>query len=112
MKQTHRLRGQQEFKDLFRRGRRIEALFFHLMVRKNSISRLRLGCVASRAVDKRATVRNRLRRRAREWVMREARLRHSSCDVAIIFKKSASVASRAKLYEELERAFQKIKPTA
>lgn len=109
MKQTHRLRGQQEFKNLFRRGRRIESSSFHLMAGRRSAGHLRIGCVTSRAVDRRATVRNRLRRRAREWVMKQEELRSLPCDIAIVFKKSAPGTSRAKLYEELERAFQKIR---
>lgn len=92
-----------DFQLLFSRGRHVESPLFRLAWRKNDLARSRFAFVASKAVAKRAVVRNRLRRRAREWYRRRSELFHAPIDLAVIFKKDAAEATRALLYEELER---------
>lgn len=92
-----------DFRSLFLRGRRIQSPFFHLVWQKNGLSCPRFAFVASKAVSKRAVVRNRLRRRAREWYRKRSELFNVPVDVAIIFKKEAVGATRTLFYEELER---------
>ena len=64
--------------------------------------------MAPLTVDKRSTVRNKLRRRTREWVRRHINELRRPFDIAIIFKKEAAAATRENFYEELARTFKKI----
>lgn len=107
MKRVHRISRQDDFRRLLRRGRRFESPLFRVMVHANTYAYLRIAFVVGRTVDKRAAVRNSLRRRSREWVRTHIPLERS-LDVMIVFKKAACVASRKELIAELERVFKRI----
>ncbi|OGZ98811.1 MAG: ribonuclease P protein component [Candidatus Sungbacteria bacterium RIFCSPHIGHO2_02_FULL_47_11] len=109
---VHRLNEQNDIRAVLRRGRKIESLLFRATFRKNPFARLRFTSVASRAIDKRAVVRNRLRRRAREWVCTRSGRLNEPFDIVIVFKKNATVARRKSFYEELGRVFKKIREGA
>lgn len=104
MQRMQRLAAAGDFQLLFSRGRRLESSLFRLVWRKNDLPCSRFAFVASKTVAKRAVVRNRLRRRAREWYRRRAELFQRPVDLAIIFKKDVARATRALFYEELERS--------
>lgn len=106
MKRQHRLSLPQDFKSLFRRGKRIENPLLRVIVLANRLSYARLALVAPRAIEKRAVLRNRLRRRTSEWIRRNAVL-GLSLDIAIFFKREAVGAPRRKLYEELRKIFDR-----
>jgi len=91
-----------DFRFLFSRGRRVESPLFRLVWLKNNLACSRFAFVVSRAVSKRAVIRNRLRRRAREWYRKQGEPFQAPVDLAIIFKKEAASATRATLYEELK----------
>lgn len=101
------LKGEADFRQLFRKGQRFESVFFRLLVGKNLVEHSRFAFITPRSLDKRSTVRNRLRRRAREWVRKNPVLSKPK-DVAIIFKKEAVGATRKKFYEELDKIFRKL----
>ncbi len=63
--------------------------------------------VTPRSLDKRSTVRNRLRRRAREWIRKNIPLTKPN-DTAIFFKKEAIAVSKNKFYEELAKIFTRL----
>lgn len=105
MEQMHRLRSSLDIEGTLRRGRKNEGALFRLLVCANRYGCLRLAFIASRAADKRAVVRNRLRRRAREWVRARPGILQMSVDAVLIFKREASSAPREVFYKELERAF-------
>lgn len=107
MRQTHRLRSRKDIEHILWRGRKIDGPLFRLVAAPNSYGYLRLALIASRSVDKRAVARNRLRRRAREWVRKKSEILQIPADAAIIFKKPASGASQKIFYEELARLFLK-----
>ena len=104
MQPSQRLSAAGDFRLLFSRGRRVESPLFCLVWRKNNLPCSRFAFVASKGVAKAAVVRNRLRRRAREWYRKRTKLFHASVDLAIIFKKDAVEATRDTFYEELERS--------
>jgi ribonuclease P protein component len=108
MRRRFRLSKRNDFKPLFTDGKRIESSLFRLAYRRNLIGHVRLALVTSRSVDKRATVRNRLRRRAKEWLRAQEERMRQPLDVAIIFKKEAAKAPRKKFYEELKRSFNRV----
>lgn len=106
MKRQHRLSLPQDFKSLFRKGKRVETPLLRVIILANSLSYARLALVAPRAIEKRAVLRNRLRRRTSEWIGRNAVL-DLPLDIAIFFKREAVGAPRKKLYEELRKIFGK-----
>lgn len=104
MKKIYRLTDEVNFRRLFQKGQKIESKFFRLVTGKNSREHSRFAFITSRSLDKRSVVRNRLRRRAREWIRKNAVLNRPS-DTAIIFKKEAVTASKKQFYEELAKIF-------
>lgn len=104
MPSRQRLAAAGDFRILFSRGVRIETPLFRLVWRRNNLPRSRFAFVVSKTVAKRAVARNRLRRRTREWYQKQAHRCAASVDLIIIFKREAAQATRASLYEELERA--------
>lgn len=106
MKKDYRLRAAKDLRILIRWGRRVETPLFRLVYRPNRLSRARFAFVASLAVDKRFSVRNRLRRRAGEWIRKRPEFMKKPIDAAIFFKKESARAPRKKFYEELEKLLQ------
>lgn len=102
------MRGQKEFKFLFRNGRRIERPIFRVVFIKNKLGYPRYALIAPKTASKLATTRNRLRRRAKEWIRRNPQVNLAPYDLAIVFKKEAASASKNRFYEELKKAFEQI----
>lgn len=102
----HRLQSIKDFRTLFRFGRRQDSLLFKIVTRPNSLSFTRIAFIAPKTVDKRAVVRNRLRRRAREWVRVYAPPPEQSIDIALTFKKGAGDARKDLFYEDIKSLFR------
>ena len=103
----HRLQSAKDFRTLFRYGRYFESSFFKLVARQNTLPYDRFAFIAPKTVDKRAVVRNRLRRRAREWMLAYHFPARSPLDVAVLFKKEVVTATKANFYEELSRIIRR-----
>lgn len=84
----------------------METPLLRVIILANRLSYARLALVAPRAIEKRAVLRNRLKRRIGEWIRCNAVL-GLSLDIAIFLKREAVVAPRRKLYEELCKIFGK-----
>lgn len=111
MKRIHRLGRGKELNLLFARGRRFHSSLFHISVRTRSPSdeaASRFVFVVPRSVDKRAVARNRLRRRAREYVRRRIEILPRASDIAITIRKGAAVVSRKEFYAELRDILARI----
>ena len=108
MRKAHRLASRKDIEELFRRGQRTESALFRLVAARNASGRLRFALVAPRAADKRAAARNRIRRRAREWVRRRPGILALPYDAAIVFKKQAVGAPRPAFYKDLEFIFSRL----
>lgn len=107
MKKNQKL-GNQDIRQLLTRGGRVESPLFRMVFRKNNLGFARFLFVISRKAEKHAVKRNRMRRRAREWLRQESGSARMPADIGIIFKKGASAASRRVLYEELKRTVHSI----
>lgn len=103
MKSVHRLREQKDFTHLFRTGRRVNTPFFSFVALKSGKKGTRLACIVSKNTVKSAVVRNRLRRRVKEWFRVRAPMPRDPVDIAIIVTKKAVGAPRALFYEELKK---------
>lgn len=106
MEKVVALRASADFRLLYRWGRKTESPLFRIIVRRNTLSHSRLAFVAAKAINKRATVRNRLRRRAREWVRKHVSAPSEPVDMGIFFKKEAVIAPRKLFYGELEQTIK------
>ena len=106
MKRIHRLGRGKELNLLFARGVRLHSPLFQISVRvrpqSDSSDPSRFVFVVPRSVDKRAVIRNRLRRRAREYVRRSIGTLPRASDIAITIRKEAAAASRTNFYAELQ----------
>lgn len=108
MKKIHRLRGKKDFQRIFRGGERLETPFFSFVGRMQALSYGRFVSIVSKQTARSAVVRNRLRRRAREWIRTNSPLLTKSVDLALVIKKDATGLSRQRFYEELENGTKKI----
>lgn len=108
MKRINRLGRGKELGTLLRYGRRISSPLFQLLVRPSGRAHPRFVLVAARTVDKRAVVRNRLRRRAREYLRKNMAGLPPGLDIAVIIKKEAASASRNEFYEDLRQTVSRI----
>lgn len=108
MRKEYRLRDPSQIKHLLRSGRRVETALFRVVARNNGLFHPRFVFIAGKSVDKRATVRNRLRRRVREWIRTRPELLKMPLDIAFFFKKEGVDASNAVFYGELKKTISKL----
>lgn len=108
MKRNYRLSKPADFRVLLRIGRRTETPLFRLIYRPNQLAHGRFAFVAPLSVDKRSSVRNRLRRMAREWVRKRPEFMQRPVDAVLFFKKEAVLVSRKKFYEELDQMLRRL----
>lgn len=110
-----RLHVSAEYQAVFGEGRRVSGTFFRLHVRLPlEGGRTRLGVTVSKRVDKRAVVRNRLRRQAKECfrVLREGL---PAGDYVLLAKPEAAKAETAAVRADLLSLFNRartLKPMA
>jgi ribonuclease P protein component len=104
----HSLRERTDFQRLFQQGRKIRTPFFILIYSRGATQGIRFGCVIGKNVSKKAVVRNRLRRRSREFMrLREDEFKEPT-DIILIYSNHAISISRKQLYQELYHAVSRI----
>lgn len=110
-----RLHVSAEFQSVFGEGRRLSGTYFRLHARLPlEGGPTRLGVTVSKRVDKRAVVRNRLRRQAREC-FRLSRAALPPGDYVLLAKPEAAKAGHAAVRAELLSLFERartLKPMA
>ncbi len=106
MIRIHRLQSAKDFRALFHFGRRKETHLFKLTTLPNNLSFSRFAFIAPKTVDKRAVVRNQLRRQCREWVRTHCSSPLEGLDVVIFFKKNAKEATKKEFYKDLATLLQ------
>lgn len=87
---------------LLRRGKRTSHPLLFVVWQKSRESVSQFAFIVPRAVDKRAVVRNRLRRRMREFMRRYSGRLARPVDAAITCRPAAAAASKDVFYEALE----------
>ncbi len=60
---AHRLKKEKDFQEVMKQGRTVSKAFLILKFRKNDLAVTRIGFVVSQKISKRATIRNRVKRR-------------------------------------------------
>lgn len=82
---------------------RIESALFRISIRPWKLGSRRFVFIVPKSVDKRAVVRNILKRRARELVRKHPDLLSRYVEVVVVSKKDIINATRKEFYKELER---------
>lgn len=103
MNRSSRMPRSDDIQRVLRFGGRADAGMISGRFLPNRAGRARFAFVIPRAVDKRSTARNRLRRRIREWFRARPDSMAAPLDIVIVARKGAEAYSRTHLYEELER---------
>ncbi len=109
MQRMYRLSRGRDLERLLRRGRRVLSSLFEVIVQKNKGLHARFAFIVPKRVAKRAVIRNKLRRRMREWVRRDQSALSAPYDVAVVCRSGAPAATRAKFYEEFTRLLAEFK---
>ena len=104
--EIHRLQSTKDIRALFRLGRHRESSFFRITTRRNTLLYSRFAFIAPKTINKKAVVRNRLRRRAREWIRMHVAASSYSFDVALTFKKTGVTATKNQFYEDIATLFR------
>jgi len=102
-----RLSGKADFDRVFAAARRKGSRFFRLVLADNVHGWARLGMAVSRRVDKRAVVRNRLRRQVRES-LRAAWPGLPAIDIVVTAKPEAARADRADVWRDLVQLWPRL----
>ncbi|MDZ3823519.1 MAG: ribonuclease P protein component [Pseudoxanthomonas sp.] len=95
-----RLSGKAQFDRVFAAGHRRGSRYFRLVVADNGLDHPRLGMAVSRRIDRRAVVRNRLRRQVREAFRLHWR-DLPAIDVVVTARPEAAHAPRAEVWADL-----------
>lgn len=100
---TARLRKRAEFLKLSRGSAKLQSASFVVLTRSNNHSESRLGVTVSSKVGN-AVVRNRVKRRVREYFRRHRTELPKCADILIIARPSAADATSERIADELQRA--------
>jgi len=103
-----RLLRKQEFDRVFAEGRSLHCRSFTAVVMRSTAARSRLGLVVGRKLDRRATGRNRIRRRIREVFRIHASRLASAWDIVIIPRARALSCSHEALRRDMIEMLDKL----
>lgn len=107
LRPVERIRRKKDFIELYRKGRRLRGKHFHLVYLPNGLEYSRMAVVVSRKIGK-ATVRNRLKRRFREFFRRNKSLLPRPVDLIFIAQKDAGERSREEMAADFMALLNKL----
>lgn len=108
MKRIISLKGKNDFSLTFRRGKKIDSRSFRAIILRTSLPCTRIAVVAAKSVEKKAVVRNRLRRRIREYIKKYVEGNQNSYNIIFLLKKEITKTTRSGLYKELDEKLKTI----
>jgi len=103
----NRLGRQKDFKNIFTHGRVVQSNYLALRFRRNNLPFTRFGLVIGTVVDKKATVRNRLRRQASEIIRHNLKNIMPGFDIVLVGKPALTRKSFKEIEKEVSALFQK-----
>lgn len=104
---SSRLLSAKDYQHVFADAKAERERLFTVLSRVNDRQAARLGLIVSRRVNKRAVVRNAIKRVVRES-FRCSAIRACSLDIVVIARSAASVASNSQRRQALERALARL----
>lgn len=106
---THKLTRRRDIEKLAKTGRSLRSVFFILKIIPNTLDNTRWVVIASTKVSKKAVVRNRVRRQAREIIRLNILNDSVGLDCMLVVKNTAVGASYVNLQEDLLNLYEKAK---
>jgi len=103
----YRLKGETNFRNIFKKGKKIFSQFLGLYWLENGLDISRFGIIVSLKVDKRSTRRNLLKRRLRAILRQELVNIKPGFDILILTNPKTINISFSELRNELIRLFRK-----
>jgi ribonuclease P protein component len=107
LKKNARITKQRDFDFLYKQGKRLKSKFFAVVFITNNVGFNRFAFIVSSKVDKRAVVRNKLKRRMREIIRANYQKIKPSFDFIIIALPQSVKVSFEELKADLETFFNK-----
>lgn len=104
----NRLTKKKDFEETYQQGKAVGGNFLLIKTKPNQEKQTRIGIVVSKKVAKKATERNKLKRRIREIVRKKNTKDKLGGDIVIIAKKPSAKASYRELEADWENVLSKL----
>jgi ribonuclease P protein component len=105
----NRLKKKQDIKKVFKKGKKIKEGLLVLKMAKNNLSQTRFGFIVSKKVSKKATIRNKIKRRLREIAGKKRKRVKKGLDVLLIAPPGLETKDFWEIDEMLNKIFTKAK---
>ncbi len=105
LEKEDRVRLSSQYRRIMAAGARYRTRYFHIRMLHNQVGRIRLGITVSRKVGT-ACVRNRIKRRLREYFRLNRDKMPAGTDLVFVATKAAATLETDRLQEELDRFFE------
>ena len=109
LSKINRLRKKKDIERVFGKGKRFKEDFLILKITKNALSQTRFGFIVSRKVSKKATSRNKIKRRLREIVSKKGKKFKKGLDTLLIACPGLETKDFWEIDETLNKLFKKAK---
>jgi len=107
--EINRLKQKKDIERVFRKGENFKEDFLILKLAKNSLNRARLAFVVSQKVSKKATLRNKIRRRLSELVRFKIKKIKKGIDVVVVALPGLEEKDFWEIEETINKLFSKAK---
>ena len=104
LEKEDRVRLSSEYRRIMTEGTRYRTRHFQIRMLQNQVGRIRLGITVSRKVGK-ACVRNRIKRRLREYFRLNRDKMPAGTDLVFVATKAAASLETGRIQDELDRFF-------
>jgi ribonuclease P protein component len=109
LSKINRLKKTKDIEMVSKKGKRFKEDLLILKITKNALSQTRFGFVVSRKVSKKATLRNKIKRRLREMVSKKEKKLKKGLDVLLITCPGLETKDFWEIDETLNKLFKKAK---
>ena len=103
----NRLKNKKDFEYLFRKGLRFKEDFLELRVLRNKLKDSRFGFVVGKVVSKKATIRNKIKRRMRDIVRKKIYDIKNGLDCVVISRPTLSNKNFLEIEKTINSIFNK-----
>ena len=106
---NNRLKREKDFQEVMKRGKGLRGDFLFLKFLKNNFKITRVGFIVSRKITKKASQRNRIKRRLREGVRGGLTKLKKGYDLVFIAQKGIEKKKFFEIKEEIDQLLKKVK---
>lgn len=105
----NRLKKRKDFELIFKKGKKFKEDFLVLKIIKNNLNQSRFGFIVGGKISKKATLRNKIKRRLRELVRKKLEKIKKGFDAILIAKEGLENKDFWELEEIINKLFSKAK---